>query len=79
MHPEALKATPPRRANPQPLAAASDPDALLNMHTATALAGMSESSLYRHAAAGRLALVRIGPRCTRIRAAELRRFLASLG
>lgn len=79
MHPEPTTSAPVRRQNPQPLAAATDPDALLNMRTASALSGLSESSLYRHAAADRLALVRIGARCTRVRAGELRRFLASLG
>jgi hypothetical protein len=79
MHPEPITSAPVRRQNPQPLAAAADPDALLNMRTASALSGLSESSLYRHAAAARLVLVRVGARCTRVRAGELRRFLASLG
>lgn len=70
---------PNRRLHVQPVEAFSDPDALLNMRTASALSGLSESSLYRHAAAARLALVRIGARCTRVRAGELRRFLAALG
>jgi len=79
MHPEPITSAPVRRQNPQPLAAATDPDALLNMRTASALSGLSESSLYRAAKDGRLKLLRLSARCTRVRAGELRRFLTSLG
>ncbi len=62
----------------QPLQAAELDDALLTLRTASATAGLSQSTLYRLAADGRLKLTKIGARCTRIRASELRRFMASL-
>ncbi len=79
MHPEAVATAPVRRLHIQPAEAIQDPDALLNLRTASALTGLSESSLYRRATAGELKLIRLGARCTRVRAGELRRFLASLG
>lgn len=68
-----------RTTKPQPLQAAELDDALLTLRTASATAGLSQATLYRLAAAGRLQMVKIGNRCTRIRASELRRFMASLG
>lgn len=79
MHPEPITTAPTRRLPIQPVEAFADPDALLNLRSASALAGLSESSLYRAAAAGRLKLLRLSARCTRVRAGELRRFLTSLG
>lgn len=70
---------PARRLHVQPVEAFADPDALLNLRSASAWSGLSESSLYRAAAAGRLKLLRLSSRCTRVRAGELRRFLTSLG
>jgi len=67
------------RAIPQPLHAAQLEDALLNLKTASAVAGLSQATLYRMAAAGRLKLVKLGARCTRIRSSDLRAFMASLG
>lgn len=68
-----------RTPHPQPLHAAQLEDALLNLKTASAVAGLSQATLYRMAAAGRLKLVKMGARCTRIRSSDLRAFMASLG
>lgn len=68
-----------RIAKPQPLHVAQLEDALLTLKTASSTAGLSQATLYRMAAAGRLKMVKIGARCTRIRAADLRAFMASLG
>ncbi|MEY4749708.1 MAG: hypothetical protein RIQ60_1922 [Pseudomonadota bacterium] len=65
--------------NPQPIEVAALPDALLTIRTASATAGLSEATLYRMARAGRLKMIRIGKRCTRIRAADLRDFMAAQG
>lgn len=77
--PQAAKTPPKPRLHVQPVEAFQDPDALLNMRSATAFSSLSESSLYRAEAAGKLKLIRLSARCTRVRAGELRRFLASLG
>lgn len=68
----------PRCTTHQPLEVAALDDALLTLRTVSATAGLSQSTLYRLAADGRLKLTKIGARCTRIRASELRRFMASL-
>ena len=70
-----------KRGNPQPLHAATIPDALLKMPTAAALAGMSEATLYRKAKYDPAfpRLVKLGARCTRIRAGELTAWLAAQG
>ena len=76
----AQPATPKRSAlNPQPLAAAQIPDALLNLRTAAAVAGLSESSLYRKAAGDPTfpKLIKMGARCTRVRAGDLTAWLAA--
>ena len=70
-----------RRENPQPLDVAQIDDALLNIRTASAVAGISPSTIYRTAAADPTfpKLIRLGggSRCTRIRAGDLRAWLAS--
>lgn len=68
-----------RSTKPQPLHASQLEDALLTLKTASATAGLSQATLYRLAAAGRLKLVKMGARCTRIRSSDLRAFMASLG
>ena len=68
-----------KRPNPQPLEAANIPDALLTTPTACAVTGLSSSTLYRLAAAGKLKPVKMGPRCTRWRAADVRAFMAAQG
>lgn len=71
----------PRRGtiNPQPLHAAQIADALLKMRTAAAVAGLSEATLYRKAASDPTfpKLIRMGQRCTRIRAGDLTAWLAA--
>lgn len=53
-------------------------DALLKLSTASQIAGISEPTIYRRAASDPTfpKLVRLGARCTRIRAGDLRRWLA---
>ena len=65
--------------NPQPLQTLDLPDALLRLDTLAAATGLSVSTLYRKAAAGQLELVKIGTRCTRVRAAHARNFIEMLG
>lgn len=66
--------------NPQPLCAAQIPGALLRLSTATALAGMSESTLRRRAAADPdfPGWVKAGKRCTRLQAGPFLAWLESL-
>lgn len=68
-----------RRGGPQPLHVAQIADALLKISTAAAVAGVSESTLYRKAATDPTfpKLIRMGSRCTRIRAGDLTTWLAS--
>jgi prophage regulatory protein len=70
---------PKRGTNPQPLHAAQIADALLTMRTAAAVSGLSEATLYRKAASDPAfpKLVKLGARCTRIRAGDLTAWLAS--
>lgn len=65
--------------NRQPLHAAQIPDALLTLRTAAAISGLSESTLYRRAASDPSfpKMVKLGARCTRIRAGDLTAWLAS--
>lgn len=67
------------RRNQQPLLAAQIADALLRMPTAATVAGMSEATLYRKAKSDPTfpRLVKIGKRCTRIRAGDLTTWLAA--
>ena len=71
----------PRKGNPQPLSAAALPDALLNLRTAGAVGGFSTATIYRKAATDPAfpKLIRIGARCTRIRAGDLIAWLAAQG
>jgi prophage regulatory protein len=64
---------------PQPLHAAQIPDALLKLDTAAAVGGMSIATIYRKAATDPTfpKLVKLGTRCTRIRAGDLTAWLAS--
>ena len=65
--------------NHQPLAAAALPDALLTAKTVKAVTGLSIATLYRKEAAGELMPVRMGKRCTRWRACDVRAFMATAG
>ena len=79
-HPITTTKTPRHRGtNPQPLHVAELNDALLTLKTASATSSLSQSTLYRLAAEGRLKMVKLGNRCTRIRASELKRFMNTLG
>ena len=71
----------PRKGNPQPLSAAALPGALLNLRTAGAVWGVSIPTIYRKAATDPTfpELIRIGARCTRIRAGDLTAWLAAQG
>ena len=62
--------------NRQPLDLLNVDGALLHIQTLEALSGRSRSSLYRDAAQGLLTLVKVGARCTRVRSAEARRYIA---
>jgi prophage regulatory protein len=70
-----------RGTNPQPLHAAQIPDALLTIPTACAVSGLSAATLYRKAASDPSfpRLVKMGARCTRIRAGDLTAWLAKQG
>lgn len=72
------KPNPAKRPNPQPLEAANIPNALLTAKTTSAFTGLSITTLYRLAAAGKLKPVKMGLRCTRWRAADVHAFMADL-
>ncbi len=63
------------------LDAALIPHALLRVPTAAQIAGLSEATLYRKAASDPTfpKLIKIGARCTRIRAGDLTSWLAAQG
>jgi predicted DNA-binding transcriptional regulator AlpA len=69
----------PRKAIAQPLEAAATPDALLKLRTAAAISGLSEATLYRKSASDPTfpRLVKMGKRCTRIRAGDLTAWLSA--
>jgi prophage regulatory protein len=77
----ATQATKPKRGtiNPQPLHVAQIADALLTIRTAGAVSGLSSATIYRKAASDPTfpKLIRIGTRCTRIRAGDLTAWLAT--
>ncbi len=72
----------PRKAierKPQPLHAAQLADALLRLNTAAEFSGLSVATIYRKSATDPTfpKLVKLGKRCTRIRAGDLTAWLAS--
>lgn len=69
----------PARTNPQPIEAANLPAALLTCPTVCSVLGLSEATLYRLAAAGKLTPVKLGKRCTRWRSSDVQAFMASQG
>jgi predicted DNA-binding transcriptional regulator AlpA len=75
--PPSLTKVKSRRVDVQPLSAAKIPSALLTMKTACAISGMAAATLYRKSASDPTfpKLVKIGARCTRIRAGELAAWL----
>jgi len=82
-NPKVLPATLAAAARPaydsQPLHAAQIADALLKLTTARDVAGISVSTIYRKAATDPTfpKLIRMGARCTRIRAGDLTAWLAA--
>ena len=69
-----------RGAIPQPLEAASLPDALLKIQTVAAITGLSPSTIFRKLAADPPQFpepVRLGTRCTRWKSASVRAWLAA--
>lgn len=71
-----------RRGTAQPLEAAQLDDTLLTLKNASAIAGLSQATIYRKANepdSGFPRLIKLGARCTRIRAGELRAWLAQQG
>lgn len=77
----AEQASKPTRGGNQPLHAAQIADALLTLRTASAVAGLSAATLYRKAKTDPTfpRLVKMGQRCTRIRAGDLTAWLAAQG
>ena len=63
----------------QPLHALQLQDALLKMQTVTQATGLSSATIYRKVAAGELPIVRMGKRCTRFRASDVRAFIQAQG
>lgn len=61
----------------QPVEAADNPDALLRILTAALLMGCGQSTVYKHAANDPTfpKLIKLGTRCTRIRAGDLTAWL----
>ena len=68
-----------RGVNPQPLQVVEIADALLRMQTAAQVTGLSEATLYRKAKSDPTfpKLIKVGIRCTRIRAGELTAWMAA--
>lgn len=69
----------PRKTSSQPLHAAQIADALLKIKTLADLSGLGRTTIYSKIKAGELKVVRLGKRCTRVRAGEATRFLQALG
>ncbi|MBB4843382.1 excisionase family DNA binding protein [Paucibacter oligotrophus] len=63
----------------QPLHALQLQDALLRMQTVTQATGLSAATIYRKVAAGELPVVKMGKRCTRFRASDVRAFIQAQG
>lgn len=72
---------PSRRRLEQPISAANVAEALLTLKTASALSGLSLATLYRKAATDPTfpKLIKLGKRCTRLRAGELKVWLTAQG
>lgn len=65
--------------NEQPLHALQLDDALLRIKTVEQATGLSRATLYRKVAAGELAIVKMGKRCSRFRSADVRAFIQAQG
>lgn len=77
---DAIKTTTKQTRTEQPLHALQLQDALLKMQTVTQAAGISPATVYRGVAAGTFPQpVRMGKRCTRWRAADVRAWIQAQG
>ena len=64
----------------QPLDVLAIPEALLKLRTVTAVTGLSRATIYRRMADGAFCKpVKLGTRCTRWRAADVRAWLMAQG
>jgi excisionase family DNA binding protein len=63
----------------QPLHVLQLEEALLRIQTVSHATGLSTATIYRKVAAGELAVVKMGRRCTRFRAADVRAFIQAQG
>lgn len=80
MHSDQAPKARPRAISVQPLHAAQIADALLTLRTASAISGLSQATIYRKASGADPTfpkLIRLGARCTRIRAGDLTGWLAA--
>ena len=68
----------PHATPPQPIEAASHPNALLKIQTVSAVTGLSAATIYRKLAEDKFPCpVRLGSRCTRWKAGDLAAWLAA--
>ncbi len=74
-----MNAIEPKARNEQPLHAAQIADALLKLQTVQALTGLGKTSIYERIKTGEFKPVRLGPRCTRFRAADIQAWLRAQG
>ncbi|MDN3920401.1 helix-turn-helix transcriptional regulator [Roseateles violae] len=80
MQPNPLEAARGNDRNPQPLHAVQLSDALLRIQTVAQATGLSDATIYRKLAAGEFPEpVRLGKRCTRWKAADVRTWIQSQG
>ena len=63
----------------QPLHALQLEDALLKIETVIQATGLSAATIYRKVAAGELTIVKLGKRCSRFRAADVRAWIQAQG
>ena len=63
----------------QPLQALDVPNALLMIPTLQALSGLGKTKIFEEIASGKLKAVRLGKRCTRVRAGDAQTWLQALG
>lgn len=65
--------------SPQSLHALQLEYALLRIETVEQATGLSRTTLYRRVAAGELPIVKMGKRCSRFRASDVRAFIQAQG
>ncbi|MFY7913207.1 MAG: helix-turn-helix transcriptional regulator [Rubrivivax sp.] len=80
MQPVTIEAARGNDRNPQPLHAVQLADALLRIATVTQATGLSTATIYRKLAAGAFPEpIRLGARCTRWKAADVRAWIQAQG